>query len=66
MIDGEREREARQRQRGGGGNLHSSKVLLALAINPIKVPYEAFNSIMPFSEVRARKVGGDVFLSSSY
>ncbi len=35
-----------------------NRVAQALAINPIKVLYEAINSIMPFSEVRARKVGG--------
>ncbi|AUG91617.1 30S ribosomal protein S7 [Candidatus Hodgkinia cicadicola] len=30
----------------------------ALAINPIKVLYEALDNITPFSEVRSKKVGG--------
>lgn len=29
-----------------------------LAINPIKVLYEALDNIAPFSEVRSKKVGG--------
>ncbi|AIC63811.1 30S ribosomal protein S7 [Candidatus Hodgkinia cicadicola] len=30
----------------------------ALAVNPIKVLYEALDNVTPFSEVRSKKVGG--------